>query len=78
MELAILESCSQYCERLLLNDTLRASIMVPDGHRTVFADGHATKAGLSSLLNEINILRNDVMTENARSFKKLADARVSY
>lgn len=78
MELAILESCSQYCERLLLDDALRASITVPDGHRAVFANGHATKAGLTSLLREINILRNDVMTENARSFQKLSEARIYY
>ena len=78
MELAILESCSQYCERLLLDDLLRDRIMVPDGHRTVFAKGHATKAGLTSLLLEINMLKNDVMAENARSFQKLANTRIYY
>ncbi|MGH1457230.1 MAG: hypothetical protein ACRBDI_10650 [Alphaproteobacteria bacterium] len=78
MELAILESCSQYCERLVWDESLRANISVPDGHRTVFKDGHATKAGLIALTQELNTLKNDVMTENARSFQKLADARVYY
>ena len=78
MELALLESCSQYCKRLLWDDTLRASISVPDGHRAVFKDGHATKLGLAAMVRELNTLRDDVMTENARSFQKLADARVYY
>lgn len=78
LELALLESCCQYCERLLINDHLRANIFVPDGHRTVFKDGHATKAGLLALTTELNVLRNDVMTENAKSFQKLAEARVYY
>lgn len=78
LELALLESCGQYCERLLANDALRVGILVPDGSRTIFKDGHATKAGLEALTRELNSLRNDVMTENSRSFQKLADARIYY
>lgn len=78
LELALLESCYQYCERLLLDDVMRANILVPDGHRTVFKQGHATKEGLMSLTRELDTLRNDVVAENTRSFQKLADARVYY
>lgn len=78
MELAILESCCQYCNRLLWDENLRARILVPDQHRTVFKEGHATKSGLSDLAIELTDLRNDVVNENTRSFQKLTDARIYY
>jgi len=77
-ELKILSSCTEYCERLLGNEFLRNSILVPDGYRTVFKDGHATIAGLEDLTRELHTLQHDVLTENSRSFSRLSEARVQY
>lgn len=77
-ELLILGSCLDYCRQLQSNSTLRESIDVPDGHRKVFCDGHATLQGLNRLTEELEQLANDVLRENQRSFRKLAEARVEY
>lgn len=78
MELSILNTCHTYCLNLLRDAEMRRSLSVPDGHRKIFAEGHATDAGLQQLCNELGALVNDVLTENRRSFSKLAEARVSY
>jgi len=77
-ELLILGSCLDYCNRLQANSALRETIEVPDGHRKVFCEGHATLAGLNQLTNELEQLASDVLNENQRSFRKLAEARVEY
>jgi len=76
--LLILEACRTFASALQQNQVLRDSIKVPDEHRTVFALGHATLDGLSQLLAELEKLTVDVLKENARSFQRLADARVLY
>ena len=38
----------------------------------------ATEEGLSELVNELSQLVTDVLSENQRSFRKLAEARVDY
>lgn len=78
MELAILNSCHTYCHFLEGDAAARNSIVVPDGHRKVFADGHATLAGLQQLTAELGSLVNDVLHENQRSFRKLAEARLNF
>ncbi len=77
-ELGILAACFDYCHGLQTNATLRNSIDVPDGHRKVFSEGHATLAGLNQLTAELESLSNDVLRENYRSFSKLAEARIEY
>ncbi len=77
-ELELLSSCLDYCHNLQGNAVLRESIDVPDGHRKVFASGHATERGLDQLTAELEVLANDVLRENQRSFKKLAEARLEY
>lgn len=77
-ELLILGSCLDYCRQLQTNSSLRESIEVPDGHRKIFCDGHATLAGLDQLTYELERLADDVLRENQRSFRKLAEARVEY
>lgn len=78
-ELVILEACYAYCDRLVGDAGLRDSIRVPDGHRGVFggADG-ATVEQLVALTKELNDLRVDILDDNARSFKRLVEARVDY
>lgn len=77
-ELQILNACHEYVTMLSQNPTLRDSIYVPDGHRKVFAVGHATAKGLEQLKAELDKLSMDVLRENQRSFRKLAEARVAY
>ncbi|MGE0558098.1 MAG: nucleotidyltransferase [Burkholderiales bacterium] len=78
MELSILNACHSFCVALQNDDQLRESLDVPDGHRKIFANGHATVVGLSRLTAALSGLINDVLTENQRSFKRLAEARVEY
>ena len=77
-ELLILSSCLDYCRQLQFNSTLRESIEVPDRHRKVFSDGHASLLGLNQLTQELEQLESDVLRENQRSFHRLAEARVVY
>lgn len=76
-ELAILEACWEFCRQLEADAGLRTTIRVPDGHRLVCGSGPgATIQQIGALAKELNDLRKDVLTENARSFEKLAEARV--
>jgi hypothetical protein len=77
-ELSLLGACSDYVRTLQMDAALRSSIPVPDGHRKVFEPEHATIAGLNQLAAEIERLVADVLTENKRSFARLAEARVAY
>lgn len=77
-ELQILNACHEYVTALSQDQSLRESINVPDGHRKVFAAGYATAKGLEQLKSELDKLSMDVLRENQRSFRKLAEARVAY
>lgn len=77
-ELRILSSCLDFCKKLQSDPNLRQSIEVPYGHRKVFCEGHATLSGLNQLTRELEQLANDVLRENQRSFRRLAEARVEY
>jgi len=78
MELLLLASCLNYCRQLQSDFQLRSGLDVPDGHRRIFCEGHATELGLNQLVDELETLSNDVLHENQRSFRKLAEARVEY
>jgi hypothetical protein len=77
-ELMILNTCLSYCQQLQSDSVMRNSIQVPDKHRKVFAEGHATVTGLRQLAEHLAALESDVLHENRRSFQKLADARIEY
>ena len=77
-ELQILAACLDYCKQLQSNSALREFIEVPDGHRKIFCDGHGSLLGLNQLTRELEQLADDVLQENQRSFRKLAEARVEY
>jgi hypothetical protein len=77
-ELLLLSSCLDFCHEVKNNSVFRSSLMVPDGHRRIFAEGHATENGLAQLVDELDELANDVLRENQRSFRRLAEARVEY
>jgi len=78
-ELRIVDSCHDYCIQLRQDSSLRGSIHVPNGTRPVFGgrDG-ATEVQLDELIAELRGLRQDILSENARSFVKLAEARVEH
>jgi hypothetical protein len=78
MELSLLNACSTFCTELQNDNQRRESLDVPDGHRKIFANGHATAAGLNQLSAALDELIRDVLNENQRSFKRLAEARVEY
>lgn len=77
-ELLILSSCLDFCRQLQSSSVFRDSIEVPDRHRKIFCEGHATLSGLNQLTEELEKLANDVLKENQRSFQRLAEARVEY
>jgi hypothetical protein len=77
-DLQLVENCRGYCQMLLQNPAYRNGLDVPDGSRRIFTAGHATEAGLRQLAGELEKLSNDILTQNARSFRKLAEARVEY
>ena len=77
-DLLILDVCLDFCLQLTKNNELRVNVEVPDGHRKVFTEGHATVLGLSQLTAELQGLVADVLNENQRSFSRLAEARVEY
>nr|VFK16521.1 MAG: hypothetical protein BECKLFY1418C_GA0070996_102419 [Candidatus Kentron sp. LFY] len=78
MELSLLHSCYAFCEELSRDAAKRNSLWVPDRHRRIFEEGHATKHGLDALVAALWYLENDVLRENQRSFRKLEEARVEY
>jgi hypothetical protein len=77
-ELLVLAACLDYCRDLQANSRLRGSIEVPDGHRKVFDPKHATLNGLNQLTAELAKLSDDILNENKRSFRRLAEARLEY
>lgn len=77
-ELKLLQACKDFCTLLDDNSMIRDSLNVPDNHRKIFAPGHATQKGLKQLLGELHKLSEDVLNENSRSFKKLAEARIAW
>ena len=78
LELTILDACLAFCRRVQQDQVLREGLSVPDGHRLVFGHSGATIAGLDQLTSALGALSSDVLSENRRSFTKLAEARVDY
>ncbi|GIC20327.1 hypothetical protein [Vibrio cholerae] len=75
-ELLIMSSCLNYCRQLQSDSNLRESIKVPDGHRKIFCNGHATLKGLNQLTQELQNLENDILQENILSFRTLNEAKI--
>ena len=78
MELLVVAKCREFCRAVANDPTVRASLAVPDEHRRVFDPGHATTEGLQALVNELDRLSADILLENARSFRRLEEARLDY
>jgi hypothetical protein len=77
-ELLLVERTGALLRYLIENPAVRSQILVPNEMRSVFGTPGATESGLRQLHREIAALLRDIEQGLSRSFKKLADARVSY
>ena len=77
-ELVLAKSCQAYLDKLAANKTLRESIRVPNETRKVFCAAGANLTKLNELRREVNQVMHDAELDLARSFRKLAEARVEY
>jgi hypothetical protein len=77
-ELALLARLKTFLDSLIVHPELRMEMLVPNGSRKVFVDGHATIRGLDELRLEVDDLVEAVCNSRQKSFAKLAEARVAY
>lgn len=77
-ELLLVENTRVFLRSLLDNGALRASLRVPNDMRPIFCSDGASVEGLSQLYKEAQELVDDISKGLSRSFRKLAEARVSY
>jgi hypothetical protein len=77
-ELALLESTRIFLRFLIDTPEYRVSLRVPNEMRPIFGGKGATVEGLSQLYKEVQDLADEINKGLARSFRKLAEARVSY
>ena len=77
-ELLLIANARSYLRELLINDSYRAGLKVPNGMRTVFGDAGATKAQLGSLLAEVDELAKEIEAALTRSYRKIQEAIVPY
>lgn len=77
-EILLLVRLKIYLDSLVVQSEHRLEMLVPDGSRKVFSDGHATLAGLDELRTEVDDLVEAVGRNRQKSFAKLAEARVAY
>jgi hypothetical protein len=75
-DLKLAQNARDFLRYLIENAEIRNSLKVPNELRLIFANGHATLDGLRELYNEINELMSDIEQGLARSFRKLAEARI--
>jgi hypothetical protein len=77
-ELALVENARLFLRWLLDDDAHRALLKVPNEMRPIFCTDGASVEGLKQLYKEIQDLVDDIAKGLSRSFRKLAEARVSY
>jgi len=77
-ELLLVENTRGFLRLLLDNSALRASLKVPNEMRAIFSSEGASVEGLNQLYKETQELVDDISKGLTRSFRKLAEARVSY
>lgn len=77
-ELLLVRNIGQFFDYLEEHPSYRDLLMVPNEMRKIFCAEGATIEGLRQLNKEVKDLIRDIEQGLSRSFKKLADARVSY
>tara|TARA_R110002073_G_scaffold80260_1_gene193364 strand:- start:4871 stop:6022 length:1152 start_codon:yes stop_codon:yes gene_type:complete len=78
LQLQLLYRLKQFLDQLAEDEPLRNSLIVPDGTRRVFCDGHANLDRLKAMQDEVDDLVKAVAMDLNRSFDKLAEARISF
>lgn len=77
-ELLLIRNIGQYLDYVEANASYRDLLMVPNEMRKIFCADGGSIEGLRQLNKEVKDLTRDIELGLRRSFKKLADARVSY
>ncbi len=77
-ELLLVENTRGFLRLLLDDSTRRSSLKVPNEMRFIFSSDGASVEGLNQLYKETQELVDDIAKGLSRSFRKLAEARVSY
>jgi hypothetical protein len=77
-ELLLVENTRLFLRSLLDDSVARESLKVPNEMRPIFGPEHGTVDGLNQLYKEIQELVNDISKGLSRSFRRLAEVRVSY
>lgn len=77
-DLVLLQKCRTYLHYLLIDETARTAIEVPNKMRKVFCAEGATEAGLRQMWVAVGLLLQEIEQGLSRSFKKLEEARISY
>jgi hypothetical protein len=77
-ELLLVENARTFLRSLIDHAEYRTSLLVPNEMRPIFGSRGATLEALKALYTEVQDLVNDISKGLSRSFRKLADARVTY
>jgi hypothetical protein len=77
-ELLLVENTRGFLRLLLDDSARRESLKVPNEMRPIFSSEGASVEGLNQLYKETQDLLDDISKGLSRSFRKLAEARVSY
>ena len=77
-ELLLVENTRGFLRLLLDDSARRSSLKVPNEMRSIFSSDGASVEGLNQLYKETRELVDDIAKGLSRSFRKLAEARVSY
>lgn len=77
-DLVLIEKCHTYLHYLLIDEAARTGIEVPNKMQKVFCPEGATEAGLRQMWLAVGLLLKEIEQGLGRSFRKLAEARISY
>jgi len=77
-ELLLMQNCNRFLIDLISNDEKRLGLFVPNQTRRVFYSDGATLPQLKVMQFLFQELLNEIEQGLSRSFRKLAEARISY
>lgn len=77
-ELRLVANSLAFLHGLTLNQELRESLEVPNGTRKIFGGNATSNEELKKLVAELAELKHEIDQGLARSFRKLAEARIEY
>jgi hypothetical protein len=77
-DLLLINHCHIFLLYLEIDNGLKEKILVPNETRKVFCEDGATKKGLQEMRVALGVLLTEIEQGLNRSFKKLAEARITY